>query len=488
MCSHKLYNKDQLIKVKSQIVIERRKIFLDKITVVDSIMGSGKTSWAIQYMNEHPEKSFIYITPILTEVNRILSNTAKPFYEPKFKDGRKLNDFNSLILEGKNIVSTHSTFANANVETMEYLKHGNYCLILDEVLDILVDFNDVYDDNLKRSDINLLINEGFISIDTYGKVTWIKNSYVNSKYSKVERAAKKGNLFYLDKTMLVWQFPPQIFKLFKDTFVLTYLFKGSFLKPYFEYHNLQYEMKSVKNSYGSYYLTGYSDNREPQKQYQQLIKIHDNFRMNDYNAYTLSKKWYERQTKESIKKLQKNLFNYFHNIKKAKASDIMWTTYKERLKDLRGKGYNIVRRITQQDIISIQDDISRGLDENPAFKNRIHNLNQYITNETKKQKDELEKKLQCFVPCNARATNLYRDRSILAYMINMYVNRFTKRYFENKNIADGTSITIEEDYFALSCLLQWIWRSRIRDGQPISIYIPSTRMRQLLTDWLEAKI
>lgn len=42
------------------------------INIVDSIMGSGKTSWAIQYMNEAPTyQKFIYITPFKTEVERV---------------------------------------------------------------------------------------------------------------------------------------------------------------------------------------------------------------------------------------------------------------------------------------------------------------------------------------------------------------------------------------------------------------------------------
>ena len=33
-------------------------------------------------------------------------------------------------------------------------------------------------------------------------------------------------------------------------------------------------------------------------------------------------------------------------------------------------------------------------------------------------------------------------------------------------------------------MLQWIWRSAIRDGKPINAYIPSKRMRELLINWM----
>ena len=43
---------------------------------------------------------------------------------------------------------------------------------------------------------------------------------------------------------------------------------------------------------------------------------------------------------------------------------------------------------------------------------------------------------------------------------------------------------MEEDAYALSELIQWIFRSAIRDGKEIWLYIPSKRMRNLLIDWI----
>ena len=47
-------------------------------------------------------------------------------------------------------------------------------------------------------------------------------------------------------------------------------------------------------------------------------------------------------------------------------------------------------------------------------------------------------------------------------------------------------ITVDEDKYALSIMIQWIWRSAIRDGEKIYIYLPSSRMRRILTDWMES--
>ena len=106
-----------------------------KITVVDSIMGSGKTTWAIHEIDSHPEKSYIYCTPLLDEIERIKSACDRTFSDPKPIDGRKLVGFNHLLEEGRDIAVTHSTFSHADRKAMELLKRGNYTLILDEAID-----------------------------------------------------------------------------------------------------------------------------------------------------------------------------------------------------------------------------------------------------------------------------------------------------------------------------------------------------------------
>ncbi|ARK23663.1 hypothetical protein SporoP37_02455 [Sporosarcina sp. P37] len=89
------------------------------INVVDSIMGSGKTSWSIQYMNESDsEKNFIYITPFLSEVKRVKESvTSRNFVEPTHKGKGKLDNLKKLIIEERDIVSTHALFRNAGEES-----------------------------------------------------------------------------------------------------------------------------------------------------------------------------------------------------------------------------------------------------------------------------------------------------------------------------------------------------------------------------------
>ena len=84
-----------------------------------------------------------------------------------------------------------------------------------------------------------------------------------------------------------------------------------------------------------------------------------------------------------------------------------------------------------------------------------------------------------FIPFNKKATNEYRDRTAVAYCVNLYMNVGQKIFYENNGV------DVNEDAYALSIMVQWIWRSAIRDGNEIWLYVPSKRMRDLLTNWME---
>lgn len=63
-------------------------------------------------------------------------------------------------------------------------------------------------------------------------------------------------------------------------------------------------------------------------------------------------------------------------------------------------------------------------------------------------------------------------------MCNIFFNPILKNFFESKGVR------IEEDKWALSEFLQFMFRSGIRKGEHIRIYIPSLRMRNLLKRWM----
>lgn len=400
---------------------------VSKITVVDSIMGSGKTSWSIQYINENEMENVLYITPFLDEAERIINKTNREFKQPMYKGSTKLDNLNDLLACQVDIASTHALFKKLDAESRENIKNGHYTLILDEVLNVIDPYTDIRNDDMK-----LLKDSGCVTVDDDGFVVWNKEKLdYDTKYNEIKNLADNRSLIYINDKLLMWRYPPEVFKLFDKIYILTYLFDASILKYYFELYDIDYDVKSIKyNEEKKYHLSDYyiPDTTE----YMKLIHIYNGDMNTNFTQKIngLSVTWFAvSMNKNKIQKIKDNIYNYFRNILKAKAETIMWTTYKDCKPKLKGKGYS----------------------------------NQ-------------------FVSCNCRSTNQYSSTYNLAYCVNIYLHPGIKQFFLQKGIA------INEDLYSLSEMIQWIWRSRIRNGEEINIYIPSIRMRNLFISWINMNL
>ena len=86
-----------------------------------------------------------------------------------------------------------------------------------------------------------------------------------------------------------------------------------------------------------------------------------------------------------------------------------------------------------------------------------------------------------WLPCNARATNDYADKKAGIYLVDRYVHPMVNSFLKESDAE------VQEELYALSEMLQWIWRLRIRNDEPIQLVIPSKRMRDLLQRWLDGQ-
>ena len=407
--------------------------FTQKFYVVDSIMGSGKTEAIIDYINrpENDCRHFMVIVPYLSEVERYKKeckyhHMVDPIFKTKTgKITTKFERIKELIMGRADIVSTHSLFLRFDQEIMELIKEGEYTLILDETVNVI----NPYD--FSSGDFDFLIKHEFISIDyDTGIVRWNDkgSDYDGWHYAELKSLCDCNSLAYDIKTKsLFWMYPSDIFKAFCKVFVLTYHFEGQLMSYYFELNNVKYNMLGVKKSYSGYELTEYAENKSS-IDYKKLIHICDNEKMNEVGKdyFALSSSWYDKKGNAAhIKRIKNNLHNFFQNICKAKSSQCMWTTFDKSREKVKGMGY-----------------------------------------------------MNGFLPVNSRATNEYIECTAVAYTVNRYMNPFIKSFFLNHKIS------VDEDQFALSEMLQFIWRSAIRDGKGINLYIPSSRMRGLLEDWI----
>lgn len=400
-----------------------------KVKICDAMMGTGKTTAAINYMNEHSDGRYLYITPLLNEDDRITN--ACPtlnFYKPERKGWKKVNkldDFHRLLKEKRNIVSTHALFSRYTEETLDLIKDGGYTLILDEVMDVVSVADPIHPLEMKD-----LFKNGIIEVGDGGKVV-VHDEVIDKTHSSWERVQtfKSKPTIFDEDCFFMYEIPINRFDVFKEVFILTYMFDCQVQKYYYDIFGYDYEYLYIKR-YGSYEDARFTTNKDealiirPDKN---LFNIVQDSELNEIGARTLSLTGYHSD-KEIVSKLSSNLNRLFSKRWKCQADLFLWTTYKR-------------------------------------FKKEI----------------EFKDITDSFLSCNAKGTNAYRDRCYLAYLIDKYPNPYLVRYFSKHDIK------IDRDALALSQMLQWIYRSAIRNGEPIRLYIPSKRMRGLLYRWLGEK-
>lgn len=400
------------------------------VKVCDAICGSGKTSACIRMMNERTDVKFIFVTQYLTEVDKILEQCkARGFVTPDgdVDEGRtKLSSIHKLIAAGKNIATTHALFVSYTEETKRLIQENNYILVLDETVDVLCM------SNVEICDIDILLRSKSIREED-GVFQWLDDNYGKNgegKFIDEMMRAKSKNLMRYDQEYFFWAIPPELFTCFKEAYVLTYLFKAQTLRCFFDLYGIEYERIGVKLHKGKY---EFCDAAEMDRKRDLISKIHilDDRKVNEIGEprTALSFTWYKTVKKEdegALERMRKNVSNVFKNKWKAPGAETMWTTFKSYKEELAGKGY-----------------------------------------------------ANTFVSYNKRASNDYRDRKYLAYCVNNFPRPWEARYFRDRGVE------VDGDGYALSILVQWIFRSAVRCGEEVWVYVPSRRMRTLLMKWLD---
>ena len=213
--------------------------------------------------------------------------------------------------------------------------------------------------------------------------------------------------------------------------MLTYLFDGQYQKAYLDFFGFDYNIVGVQQDENGYRFSDKPD-APPPLDYSKLIHIVDDPKLNSVgdNRYALSKAWYDRRGYDNpeIRKLRNGLKKFFQSIPDGSSETRLWSCFKS--------------------------DVGKLVDSRTGrFRNN-------------------------FLQTSARATNQYKDKTDIAYMVNRFADPNIMKFFTRQNV------TIDPEHFALSEMLQWVWRSAIRDNKPINLYIPSKHMRELLINWI----
>jgi len=407
------------------------------INVVDAMMGQGKSTWLIHTVNKFMLSIFndktppniIIVTPYLNEITRFKEACPMAdFTEPVAHGQSKTDNFHELLEGGHNIVTTHALWKKVNRTTYDLMSKSKYMLFIDEMIECVEQSLEI-----SNSDFEMLFSHSLISTADDGRIIWNQNnerSY-RGKFDNAKSLCENGNLYRFKNKHTFWVFPTDFLARFSEVWVLTYLWKDSVMDAYVRaagyrvhHHTLvDYQLEPHPVTDESHLRVAVSDK----------ITIISDSKLNaigdtpKFGRQTcpLSATWYRKQNDAALKGLHNLIYNYYKNRVSGPASLAMWTCYSAQKSKLKGAGY------------------AKG-----------------------------------FVSCNARATNEFRHKTNLAYMINLYMVPIVKTFIESRGVK------VNQDQYALSALVQWIFRSAIRDGKPITLYIPSERMRGLLVDWL----
>lgn len=409
-----------------QTKLERKTTYL--IHVCDAIMGTGKTSATITYLNEHKDDLFIYITPYLDEANRIKEGCPDlGFVEPSDKIQKfgyqKSKHTAHLIKTRRNITTTHQAFKGYTKSMLEDIAANGYTLIIDENVDVLEKYE------IDSGDLEMAVEAGYVKRenDTYSLTD---KTYHGAVLREMFRFMQSRKLIQVDEHLFYWALPPDLIYAFKEVYVLTYLFAGQSLHHFFQIHNMPYEFVGIERGDDGSYRFGEYPGYTPEYVSHIHDKIHvvDNDKMNEVgrDQFAMSINWFDKREDE-VEKLRKNMYNFFNNIcDGVPVKKKLFGTIGKSYTKVRGKGY-----------------ANRGL----AF--------------------------------NTKATNDYRECNSIVYPVNIFMDVAAKNFY----ISHG--IEIDEDEYALSIMVQFIWRSAIRDGEEILLYIPSARMRNILLQWMD---
>lgn len=415
------------------------------VEVLDSMMGSSKTTGIIKWIEQNPNEKYLYISPLLSEVEyggRIHRDlTTVSFETPSNDDVAKSDDLLCLLKDGRNIACTHSLYLGMTKEHLKAIEDGKYILLIDEEVDVIEGYN-----KYNKDDLDYLISKNDISFsESDGMISWIGQPCgKGAKYNEFMHLCNAKALYATkrNQAMMVTQLPIKLITCAKRVIIMTYMFKGNILDCFLK-------LKGVPTKP----FTDFKCVERTKEEIRKLVTLKP--LPKELASISMSSSGYERMSKADCLKISKYIRNTCQNVK-ATSQFVMYTFPKAKLTgEDRSKTKN---KITPKGYTN--------------FVEKIETIND------KGEMVEETVKHSCWLHSGCRATNDYAHKWCLVHCYDRYPLQSVANYLEDFNCK------IDNNVFALSELLQWVWRSRIRKGEPIVVAIGSKRMYNLFVDWL----
>lgn len=398
------------------------------IEVLDALPGCGKTHAVFDYMSKNQDKPWLYLSPLKDEIdNRVFKEANRvgmDFVVPdEGVDSTKTDQIYYMLKEGKNVACTHNLMLRfQDRHIAKILKHG-YRVVCDEELNLISGYN------IRKEDREFLLKHELIKVvDEKGKIEFTDPDMdTEARYGDVKRLADMGCLFAAKRStgILVCQLSTKLIEAADQFILISYSYEGSIMHTFLSLHGFNYKP-----------LSGISLHRSEQdikNRLKQLITLINTPSVKKVRRkYPLSKSWWENSPKENQEEVIKAMRAVFKG-SKIPASDLFYTLPKNRV--IREDGKTAPMQVK-----------------------------------------ELQK--NNFLACSVRATNEYANKRLAIHAYSLHPNHSVKTYLQD------LGYECDDTNYALTTLIQWLWRGCIRNEEPMQVAILSDRMYMIFIEWL----
>lgn len=396
-----------------------------QIEVLDALPGCGKTYAAFQHIADNPGKPWLYLTPTLAELKtRVPEECTKKILVFNIL-GEDTEDKSEEVLKAfknrENVACTHALMLRFQDRHIEEIVKGEYQVVCDEELNLISNFP------ITKQDSDFLLAHKLIEVsEDDGKVTFTdKDMSLDAKYGDVKQLADMGCLYAAKRkqSMLVTQISPRLINAADRFILLTYQYKGSIMQTFMEMQGYKHKELNLPLK------------KTPKEIVQGLNNLIEFIETPSVKAvqrkHSLSKSWWDVTSTE---KDREEVTKAIRSVIKASKESIE----------------NVIYTLP---------------------KNRVHKGNKTLIKTEYIRKDN-------FLSCSTRSTCEYEYKSLAIHAYALYPPQAVKAYLQDMGH------TVDDDVYALNMLIQWLFRTRIRNDEPVKVSLLSKKMNVLFKTWL----
>lgn len=452
-----------------------------KISVLDAMPGSGKTTAITQFLKDKELNHVIFVSPFKSEVEDELPKRKLKglnyVHPTSGKDG-KVTQLNKLIRLGDTssgnrlhrITCTHSAFTRLSSEIFDQL--GNYTLIIDEALDVIAQL-----DELRQFSDYILMNSGTVNSEKryqFNDLSWFNAAHSSDKevfnetgdgykdtMFRLCQMASMNQLYRYSEGNWFRMLPIELITKAKRVIVMTHGFENSFMHCWLKLHD-------VTHSYIDNTKLGLVSEVNLKRNLCNNLQFLDVPRT--IQTLAEGRRGYESLSVAHWKALKKDGKIYYlskalNNIVKEKMladkGNVFWTCPKNFRADVEANASRLKGKITLEVPFEVADTELDDVSELDTQKGTEHSS---------------------WLPCNIKARNDFRHITNCLYAFSLNPPPAILNLLE---ATSGLKKTEIEATFKLNNLLQFIFRGSIRENKPMKLCIIPETTRGLLDAFLK---